>query len=140
MIINLRTMFSDKNENWNEDVLNTNFMEPCINKARKCTKPDNSQNLNIGCFVLKIASVKDKNFSLRVYSEYEEICKILNIWKIANTVFLVDKTCTKLIFLPLVVTLYHPKSIITAQIHVKLILTNIILAKVLQQLILVLMD
>ena len=42
-------------------------------------KPDNSQNINIGCFVLKIFSVKNKNFSVRVYSQYEEICKILNI-------------------------------------------------------------
>ena len=108
-------------------------MEPCMNKARKCTKPDNSQNLNIGCFVLQIASVKDKNFSLRVYSEYEEICKILNVWKIANMVFLVDETCTKLTFLPLEATLCCTKSIITAQIHVKLILTHIILTKVLQQ-------
>ena len=80
-----------------------------------------------------MASVKDKNFSLRVYSEYEEICKILNVWKIANMVFLVDETCTKLTFLPLEATLCCTKSIITAQIHVKLILTHIILTKVLQQ-------
>ena len=49
-------------------------MEPCIHQARKCTKPDNSQNLDIGFFVLKMVSVKDKNFSVRIYSEYEEIC------------------------------------------------------------------
>ena len=104
-----------------------------MNKARKCTKPDNSQNLTIGCFVLKMANVKEKKFSLRVYSGYEEICKILKIWKIANMVFLVDETCTKLTFLPLGATLCHPKSVTTAQIHVKLILTHIVLAKVLQQ-------
>ena len=82
---------------------------------------------------LKMASAKDKNFSIRAYSEYEEICKILNIWKIANMVFLVDITCTKLTFLPLRATLFRPKSIITAQIHVKLIITHIIIAKVLEQ-------
>ena len=69
-------MFSGKEEHRNEDLLNANFVEPCMNKAMKCTKPDNSQNLTIGCFVLKMASIKDKNFSLRVYSVYEEICKI----------------------------------------------------------------
>ena len=41
-------------------MLNANFVEPCIHKTRKCTKPDNSQNLNIGCFVLKMFGVKDK--------------------------------------------------------------------------------
>ena len=101
MTINPRTMFSGKDEHWNEDVLNSNFMEPCMNKARKCTTLNNSQNLTIGCFVSKMASVKDKNFLWRVYSEYEEICQILNVWKIANMVFLVDETCTKLRFLPL---------------------------------------
>ena len=80
-----------------------------------------------------MASVKDKNFSLRVYSEYEEICKILNVWKIANMVFLVDENSTKLTFLNLKATLCRPKSIITAQIHKKLILTHIILAIVLKQ-------
>ena len=108
-------------------------MEPCMNKARKCTTLNNSQNLTTGCFVSKMASVKDKNFLLRVYSEYEEICKILNVWKIANMVFLVDETCTKLRFLPLGAILCCPKSIITGQILVTLILTHIILAKVLQQ-------
>ena len=82
---------------------------------------------------LKMASAKDKNSSIRVYSEYEEICKILNIWKIANMVFLVDETCAKLTFLPLGATLCRPKSIITAQIHVKLILPHIILARVIVQ-------
>ena len=84
-----------------------------------------------------MVSVKDKNFSVRVYSQYEEICKILNIshlkyltFKITNMVFLVDEICTKMTFLPLGSTLCPPKSIITAQIHVKLILTLIILAKV----------
>ena len=48
-------------------------------------------------------------------------------------VFLVDITCTKLTFLPLRATLFRPKSIITAQIHVKLIITHIIIAKVLEQ-------
>ena len=48
-------------------------------------------------------------------------------------VFLVDEICTKLTFLPLGATLCHPKSVITAQIHVKLILTHIVLAKVLEQ-------
>ena len=108
-----------------------------MNKARKCTKPDNSKNLTICCFVLKMASVKDRDFSLRVYSDYEDISKIVNVWKIANMVFLVEETCTKLIFLTLGgggdTTLCCPKSIIIAQIHVKLILTHIILAKVLQQ-------
>ena len=47
-------------------------------------------------------------------------------------VFLVNKTCTKMTFLPLGTTL-PPKSIITAQIHVEFILTQIILTKVLQQ-------
>ena len=28
---------------------NANFLELCIHKPRKCTKPDNSQNLNICC-------------------------------------------------------------------------------------------
>ena len=82
---------------------------------------------------LKMASAKDKNFSIRAYSEYEEICKILNIWKIAHMVFLVDETCAKLTFLPLGATLCRPKSIVTAQIHMKLILPHIILAKVLEQ-------
>ena len=126
-------IFSGKDKHSNEDALNANFVEPYINKARKSKKPDNSQNLTIGCFVSMIASVKDKNFSWRIYSEYEEICKILNIWKIANMVFLVDITCTKLTFLPLRATLFRPKSIITAQIHVKLIITHIIIAKVLEQ-------
>ena len=63
-----------------------------MNKSRKCTKPDNPQKLTIRCFVLKMDIVKGKKFSLRVYSEYEEICKILNVWKIANMVFLVDET------------------------------------------------
>ena len=105
-----------------------------MNKARKCTKPDNSKNLTICCFVLKMASVKDRDFSLRVYSDYEDISKIVNVWKIANMVFLVEETCTKLIFLTLGggTTLCCPESIIIAQIHVKLILTHIILAKVLQ--------
>ena len=80
-----------------------------------------------------MANAKDKNFSIRAYSEYEEICKILNIWKIANMVFLVDETCAKLTFLPLGATLCRPKSIITAQIHVKLILPHIILARVIVQ-------
>ena len=48
-------------------------------------------------------------------------------------VFLVDKICTKMALLPLGSSLCPPKSIITAQIHVKLILNHIILAKVLQQ-------
>ena len=39
-------------------------------------------------------------------------------------VFLVNKICTKLAFLSLGATLCHPKSIITPQIHVKLILTH----------------
>ena len=132
-IINPRSMFSGKDEHWHEDVLNANFVKPYMNKARKCKKPDNCQDLTTGCFVWKMANVKDKNFSSRVYSEYEEICKILNVWKIANMVFLVDETCTKLTFLPLEATLCCTKSIITAQIHVKLILTHIILTKVLQQ-------
>ena len=51
-------------------------------------------------------------------------------------VSLADEICTKMVFLPLRSTLRPPKSIITAQIHVKLILTHIILAKVLQQYIL----
>ena len=80
-----------------------------------------------------MASVKNKNFSLRVYSEYEEICKILNVWKITNMVFLVDENSTKLTLLNLKATLCPPKSIITAQIHKKLILTHIILATVLKQ-------
>ena len=79
-----------------------------------------------------MANAKDKNFSIRAYSEYEEICKILNIWKIANMVFLVDETCAKLTFLPLGATLCRPKSIVTAQIHMKLILPHIIRAKVLE--------
>ena len=48
-------------------------------------------------------------------------------------VFLVDETYTKMAFLPLGATLCFPKSIITAQIHVKLILTHVVLAKVLHQ-------
>ena len=44
-------------------MLNGNFVEPCIHKPRKCTKPDNSQNLNIGCFLLKMFGVKDKKNS-----------------------------------------------------------------------------
>ena len=48
-------------------------------------------------------------------------------------VFLVDEICTKMTFLPLGSSLCPPKCIITAQIHVKLILTYIILAKLLQQ-------
>ena len=28
---------------------NANFPELCIHKPRKCTKPDNPQNLNISC-------------------------------------------------------------------------------------------
>ena len=94
-------MYCGKNEHWNEDVLNANLVEPCLNKARKCTKPDNSKNLTIGCFVLKMASVKDKEFSLRVYSDYEDISKIVNVWKIANMIFLVEETCTKFAFLTL---------------------------------------
>ena len=46
-------------------------------------------------------------------------------------VFLVDETCTKMACLGTI--LCPPKSIMTAQIHVKLILTHIVLAKVLQQ-------
>ena len=42
-------MFNGKDEDWNGDVLNANFVKPCIHKLRKCTKPDNSQNLNICC-------------------------------------------------------------------------------------------
>ena len=57
-------------ENWN--VLNANFLESCICKARKCTKPDNFQNLNIGCFILKMVKAKDYNFSVRVYSKDEK--------------------------------------------------------------------
>ena len=52
-------MFSGKDENWNGDFLNANFVEPCIHKARKCRKPDNSQNLNIGCFLLKMSKIKN---------------------------------------------------------------------------------
>ena len=48
-------------------------------------------------------------------------------------VFLVDETYTKMAFLPLGATLCFPKSIIIAQIHVKLILTHVVLAKVLHQ-------
>ena len=48
-------------------------------------------------------------------------------------VFLVDKTCTKLTFFSLGVILCHLKSIITPQIHVKLILIQIILTNLLQQ-------
>ena len=48
-------------------------------------------------------------------------------------VFLFNEICTKMAFLPLGSTLCPPKSMITAQIHVKLILTHIIFAKVLQQ-------
>ena len=44
----------------------------------KCTKPGNSQNLTIGCFILNMAN--GKSFSWRVYSAYEEIRKILNVW------------------------------------------------------------
>ena len=73
-----------------------------MNKAMKCTKSDNFGNLTIGCFVLKMTSVKDKNFSIRVYPENEEICKILNVWKMANMVFLVEETYAKLTFLPFV--------------------------------------
>ena len=51
-------------------------------------------------------------------------------------VSLVDEICPKMVFLPLRSILCHPKSIITAQIHLKLISTHIILAKVLQQYIL----
>ena len=47
---------SGKDKNWNGDALNPNFVEPCIHKAIKCTKPDNTQNFNIGSFVLKIVS------------------------------------------------------------------------------------
>ena len=46
-------MFSGKNEHWNEAVLNANFVESCISKVRKCLKPDNFQDLTIGCFVSK---------------------------------------------------------------------------------------
>ena len=117
----------------NEDVLNANFVEPWMNKVSKSMKPDNSQKPTISCFVLKMADVKDKNFLWRVYYEYEEIWEILNVWKIANMVFSVMETCPKLTFLPWGPHLCPPKSIITAQIHVKFILTHIILAKVLQQ-------
>ena len=49
-------------------------------------------------------------------------------------VYLVDETCTKMeANLPLGANLCPPKSIITAQIQVKLILTHITFAKVLQQ-------
>ena len=78
-----------------------------------------------------MVSVKYQNFSVRVYSEYKEIYKIFSIEEIAAMVFLVEETFTKIAFLSLGATLYPPKSIITAQIHVKLILTHIILAKVL---------
>ena len=78
-------------------------------------------------------SIKDKNLSVRVYSEYKEICKILIVQKIASMVFLVDETYTKMAFLPLGATLCFPKSIIIAQIHVKLVLTHLVLAKVLHQ-------
>ena len=62
-------MFSGKDEHWNEDVFNANFVEPCMNKARKCMKQDNSQNLSLGCFLSKMASVEDKNFPYRTYSQ-----------------------------------------------------------------------
>ena len=48
-------------------------------------------------------------------------------------VFFLDEICTKMVVLPLGCTLCPPKCIITAQIHVKLISTYIILAKLLQQ-------
>ena len=48
-------------------------------------------------------------------------------------VFLVDEICTKMTFLPLGATLCPSKSYVTDQIHVELILTNIVLAKALQQ-------
>ena len=57
----------------------------------------------------------------------------MNVSKKANMVFLVHKTSIKMPFLPHGGTLCHPMSILTAEIHVKLILTHIILAKVLQQ-------
>lgn len=71
------------------------------------TKSGNVQN--IGCF-----GCQDKNFSVRVDSEYEEVCKILNSSKIASMVFLVDETCTEMTFLSLEDTLCPLKSIITA--------------------------
>ena len=40
-----------------------------MNKARKCVKQDNSQNLSLGCFLSKMASVEDKNFPYRTYSQ-----------------------------------------------------------------------
>ena len=48
-------------------------------------------------------------------------------------VFLVDETFAKATFLPLGATLCPHESIIRAQTHVKLILTPIIHAKVIQQ-------
>ena len=80
--------------------MNAKFVEPCIRKAKKCTKPYNCQNLNIGYFILKMVSVKYQNFSVRGYSEYKEIYKIFSIEEIAAMVFLVEETFTKLHFCP----------------------------------------
>ena len=117
----------------NEDVLNANFVEPWMNKVSKSMKPDNSQKPTISCFVLKMADVKDKNFLWRVYYEYEEIWEILNVWKMQTWSFQLRKLAPNWHFCPWGPYLCPPKSIITAQIHVKFILTHIILAKVLQQ-------
>ena len=117
----------------NEDVLNANFVEPWMNKVSKSMKPDNSQKPTISCFVLKMADVKDKNFLWRVYYEYEEIWEILNVWKMQTWSFQLRKLAPNWHFCPWGPHLCPPKSIITAQIHVKFILTHIILAKVLQQ-------
>ena len=82
----------------------------------------------------KVVSVKkQKKFSARVFSEYDEICKILNILKIANMVILVETTCTIMVFVLLGTTLCPTMSIATPHIHEKLSLTHLILAKVLQQ-------
>ena len=67
-----------------------------------------------------MVSVKAKKFSVKNF-------------ECLNMVFAVDETWAKKAFLPLGATLCLPKSILTAQIHVKLILIRIILAKVLQQ-------
>ena len=72
-------MFSGEDEYWNQDDLNVNFMESSMNKVRNCTKSDNSKNFTIDCFCFcRWLVSKTKIYSLRVYSEYEEICKILN--------------------------------------------------------------
>ena len=78
-------------------------------------------------------SKNKKKFSARVFSEYDEICKILNILKIANMVILVETTCTIMVFVLLGTTLCPTMSIATPHIHEKLSLTHLILAKVLQQ-------